>query len=205
MTIGLVIPFNNCLLFVADGLRSPLVGSSDPVYDAQKIYRITDKLAVITFGVHEVTNEVLRLIQVPYGFSSSFVCQLVDELLEHVWANLNFAEHVNLTLPEMIAGFAIGGIAADGPFVGTVLRRHESRHTFECSTDPRAISLVANKIERARTLYLEQHAPLVQLASELDHGGVEQALIQAARRTIDQVAKYDISVGGKMTHLTICS
>jgi hypothetical protein len=118
---------------------------------------------------------------------------------------LNFDPSIDMSGPEYVAGFAVGGISAEGPFVGLVLRSRNASVTRIGSPDPRARIVIASDAPRAQQIYLTQEKaePAIANFGSASLEEIKQAILRAATRTVREVGSYDPSVGGAVRYAII--
>ena len=207
MTIGIVVPLPDGVLFVADGRRVNLSLEGEPIVDdaITKINQIAPDVALVSFGVDGVTNHFLETLRqnfpiphVSIGTSPDEIAGNIDLLLKRVWEHMTFPEGTDMDDPRIIAGFGFGGLASGVPFVGMAIRSNQKSIAFQVSVDPGARLVLGGIGCDAQQLYVENERLELELRNNIP-GNTEPtvyALIRAAARTIREVEKYDPSVGG---------
>lgn len=211
MTIGIVVPVPDGVLFVADGRRVNLSEEDEPVIsdEVEKITQVAPDVALISFGVSGVTDHFLATLRqnfpVPHvriGNAPGEVGESIDLLLSRIWEHVTLPEGTDLTSPSVVAGFGFGGLASGVPFTGMAIRSQRGRIAFEVSSDQRARVVLGGIGCNAQQIYLENESRELPLRNQIP-GNMEptvNALIRGAARTIREVEKYDPSVGGTIQY-----
>lgn len=217
MSIGIVVPLEDGVILIADSRQVCLARDGRPVegdlveHEArQKINFLDERVALITFGVVEVTNETLSVLRQVWPLSGSplpieTIISMLDLSLARVWGALNFDPRLDLSGPEYVAGFAVGGISAEGIFVGLVIRSREASVSRLSSPDPRARIVIASDAPRAQQIYLqcERSEPAITNFGSDSLAQIKQAVLRAATRAVHEVGSYDQSVGGAVRYAII--
>jgi hypothetical protein len=217
MSIGVVVPLEDGVILIADSRQVCLARDGRPVEGdqveneaRQKIYFLDERVALITFGVVEVTSETLNVLRQVWQLSGpplplETIVSMLDLSLARVWGALNFDPRLDLSGPEYVAGFAVGGIAAEGIFVGLVLRSRQASVSCLSSTDPRARIVIASDAPRAQQIYMqsERSEPAITNFGSASLAEIKQAILRAATRAVREVGSYDQSVGGQVRYAII--
>lgn len=210
--MGIVIPVPDGVVFVADGRQVSLSHEGEPVIseEMRKIHQIAPSVAIITFGISNVTGHFLDTLRqnfdipnVHIGHSPEEICSQIDTLLRRIWSHLTFPPETNMEDPSIAAGFAIGGLALGVPFVGITLQTPHKSLAFQVSSDPRArIIIGGNGHPNPHELYMTNEAQELALRNGIP-GNMEPtvyALIRAAAKTMREVGRHDRSVGGTIQY-----
>lgn len=210
MSIGIAVPIEDGVVLIADSrsvwiARDGEAVEGDPVSrnDHRKITLLDERVAVISFGIVEVNDETINVLRQVWPPSTEpmpmeMIVTLLDLSLARVWGSLNFDPRLDLSGPEHVAGFAVGGISAEGPFVALVLRSRSESFKRESSADPRARIVIASEAGRAQQIYLRNEKSESALANigSASLEELKQAILRAAEKTVREVSSYDPSVGG---------
>ena len=146
MTVGIITPLPDGVLFVADGRHLNLSPEGETVVSdgVTKINQIAPDVALISFGVSGITDHFLETLRqnfpiphVSIGSTPEAICGQIDILLERVWQHVTLPPETDLKDPRIIAGFGIGGLASGAPFVGMTVRSHDRRIAYQVHSDPR--------------------------------------------------------------------
>ena len=211
MSIGIVVPFDDNVVLVADGMQLNISVEGEPVVsqDVHKIHFLGDRVGLISFGVSQVTEPTIDLLTrswaaspVPPMLDGETILTLVNQALARVWAALSFDPSIDLSRPELVAGFAVGAITNQGPYVGIMLRTHGASIARVGSADRRARMITSYDTARAQDVYL-RHERAESVCTNLGSGSaieVQQALLRAAARAVREVGSYDRSVGGTIRY-----
>jgi hypothetical protein len=211
VTLGIIVPFPDGVLFVADGRQVNLYATGEPVVsdELEKIHQITPDVALISFGVSGVTGHFLETLRQNYpiphvriGATPEDIANNIDLLLERIWQHVTLPEGTDLTSPSVVAGFGFGGLASGVPFVGTAIRAQRGRIAFEVSADQRARAVIGGVGCDARQIYLENERRELNLHDQIP-GNTEPtvyALIRGAAHTVREVRRHDPSVGGTIQY-----
>ena len=210
MTLGIVVPLPDGVLFVADGRRVNLSAGESVVGDElEKITQIAPDVALISFGVTGVTDHFLLTLRqnnpIPHvriGSTPEEIADGIDLLLERIWQHVTFPEGTDITSPSVIAGFGFGGLASGVPFVGMCIRSQQGRIAYQVSADQRARAVISGVGCNAQQIYVENERRELDLRDQIP-GNMEPtvyAVIGAAARTIREVERYDPSVGGTIQY-----
>ena len=211
MTLGIIVPFPDGVLFVADGRQVNLSEEGEPIVSdaVTKITQIAPDVALVSFGVWGVTNHFLETARqnfpIPHmsiGSTPEAIARNIDLLLQRVWEHVTLPEGTDLTNPAVVAGFGFGGLASGVPFVGSAIRSQHKSIAFNVSADPRARAVIGGIGCNAHEIYWENERRELDLHDNIP-GNTEPtvyALIRGAARTIREVEKHDPSVGGTIQY-----
>lgn len=211
MTLGIVVPLPDGVVFVADGRQVNLSTAGEPVVsdELEKINQVAPDVALISFGVSGVTGHFLETLRQNYpvphvriGSTPEEIAGGIDLLLERVWQHVTFPEGTDMTSPSVVAGFGFGGLASGAPFVGMSIRSQQGRIAYQVSADQRARAVIGGVGCNAQQIYVENERRELDLRDQIP-GNMEPtvyAVIRAAARTIREVERYDPSVGGTIQY-----
>lgn len=211
MTLGIVVPLTDGVLFVADGRQVNLSAAGEPVVsnEVEKINQIAPDVALVSFGASGVTGHFLETLRQNYpiphvriGATLEEVANNIDLLLERIWQHVTLPEGTDLTSPSVVAGFGFGGLASGVPFVGMAIRSQRGRIAFQVSADQRARVVIGGVGCDAQQIYLKNERRELDLHDQIP-GNTEPtvyAVIRGAARTVREVEKHDPSVGGTIQY-----
>lgn len=211
MTIGIVVPVPDGVLFVADGRQVNLSEEGEPVIsnEVTKINQIAPDVALVSFGVSGVTGHFLETLRqnfpIPHvriGATPEEIANSIDLLLQRIWEHVTLPEGTDLTDPSIVAGFGFGGLASGVPFTGMAIRSRHGRIAFEVSADQRARVVIGGVGCDAQQIYLENERRELSLHDRIPRNTepTVYALIRGAARTIREVERHDPSVGGTIQY-----
>lgn len=211
MTVGIIIPNPDGVLFVADGRQTNLSPTDEPLVsnDVSKIHQIAPDVAVITVGISAVTDLFLATLRenfdvpnVRIGNTPEEIVNAIDQLLDRVWQHVIFPPGTDLNNDDMTAGFGVGGLASGAPFVGVVIRTRDLPVARMGTDDQRARVVVGGTNCNPRQLYAA-HEQRELDSHDAIAGNTEPtvyALIRAAAAAIREVEQFDPGVGGTIRY-----
>jgi hypothetical protein len=211
MTIGIITPLPDGVLFVAEGRQTNLSTSEESIAsnDVTKIYQIAPDVVVITFSISGVTAHFLETLRqnfdvpnVRIGNTHEEIVGAIDQLLERVWQRITFPPGTDFTHANITAGFGVGGLASGVPFVGVSIRSKDLSIALLASDDQRARIVIGGNNCNPRQLYIEHERRELGLYDAID-GNTEPtiyAVIRAAAKAIREVERYDPGVGGTIRY-----
>lgn len=92
MTVGIAVIIPEAVVLVADSRKSwPFDKGKSPVDDSEKIHVFNDKLAVISFGITQVTDIAVRLLhnQTFMGKSIPSIVSNVENSMQVAWESVS--------------------------------------------------------------------------------------------------------------------
>jgi hypothetical protein len=199
------------VLFVADGRQTNLSAAPELLAsdDVSKIHQIAPDVAVIIFGISQVTGHFLQTLRenfdvpnVRIGNTPEEIVGAIDQLLARVWQHLTFPEGTDFTRDDHTAGFGVGGLASGVPFVGMTIRSRDLPVAHIATDDQRARIVIGGNNCNPRQIYMEHERRELDLHDAIA-GNTEPtvyAVARAAGKAIREVERYDPSVGGTIRY-----
>src|SRR5215213_2813817 len=197
------------LLLMGRQTRPMIAGA--PVNDnVNKIHRLAENVAAISFRVVQATDIALRQLEslLPTAFNLDEVRLHVDSSVSTGWRYLmtNLARDVDRNHPKMRAALILGGLIGNQPFIVGVIDRPDGREPAITRTDTFNYYMLGGEEQRAQDFFAAKAVEAVRnFETKPGTGtvnGLVNALLNGAKETIRFVEAQEPDVGG-VIHYTL--
>ena len=212
MTLGIAMTLTDGVLLVVDGrLTWPMIAGAPPNDNVNKIHRLAENVAAISFGVVQATDIALHQLEslLPSAFSIDEVRLHVDSSVSAGWRYLmtHLAPDVDRNHPKMRAALIVGGLVGNQPFIAGAIDRPDGRDPAITRTDKFNFYMLGGEEQHARDFFATKAGEAVR-NFETKQGtgivnGLVNALINSAKETIRFVEAQEPDVGGIIHYAVI--
>lgn len=206
MTIGIAVCLQDGALLIADGRVTPITSNGEVVNDANKIRRISESVASISFGITIVTDTALSLIRrdiIDQAESPEDVLAEVEKSVKYGWDFLQarLAPDVDRKHRKMRAGLLVGGYLLrreQSSFIGGVLFRPNRHNPPTIRTDPLSFIVLGGEENNSQGIFKQvAKQEINKIVSPVGvWNAYVDAFLHAGATTIRQIEKINPDVGG---------
>ena len=127
MTVGIAVVIPEAVVLVAYSRKSwPFDKGKSPVDDSEKIHVFNDKLAVISFGITQVTDIAVRLLHNQTFMEKSIpsIVSNVENSMQVAWESVSrrLDSGADKSHSSMRSALVVGGLLGAKPYLAGILR-----------------------------------------------------------------------------------
>jgi hypothetical protein len=213
MTVGIAVIIPEAVVLVADSRKSwPFDKGKSPVDDSEKIHVFNDKLAVISFGITQVTDIAVRLLHNQTFMEKSIpsIVSNVENSMQVAWESVSrrLDSGADKSHSSMRSALVVGGLLGAKPYLAGILRDFSTPKPPTLQDKHFGYIVLGGESVDAQDVF---HANLLSRLEKSNHGIhtfsdiLVETVLNAAKDTIVFVEKDDHTVGGPIHYLLLRS
>ena len=213
MSIGIAVIIPSAVVLVADSRMTwPFDADKPPADNSKKIHVISDELAVISFGVTQVTNIAIGLLQNRPNLEKSIqaIVTNAENSIHVAWESVCkcLDEDADKSHPSMRAALVLGGFSGMQPYLAGILRDFSTPKPPTLQNKHFGYIVLGGESVDAPDVF---HSNLLSRLEKSNHGIhtfsdiLVEIVLNAAKDTIVFVEKDAHTVGGPIHYLLLRS